>query len=312
MKGSLLILIGISGSGKSTYAHELWMSDPDKYVIVNRDKVRELLFGFTEGNVHEYYTQPKLGKYEKQVTRYCDTLIHDGLNHGRTVIVDATNLSIKHINDFAYWNVPTEFKIFHIDPKIAIERDKRRLRKVGDDVIERQYARLRSLEYMLLKAGAMADFEPKTIEMNPDNPKAFIFDIDGTLAHMDRNIRSPYDWDKVGLDTLDESTAQVFDAINLMGSSTDEDIKVIICTGRDEASLEPTKEWLVKQNLHEYAELHIRPKGDMRADWIVKEEMWRKIAEDYNIVGMFDDRLQVVRRARALGLKVFNVEYNNF
>ena len=50
----------------------------------------------------------------------------------------------------------------------------------------------------------------------------------------------------------------------------------------------------------------------MRPDWVIKEEMWRDLATRYNIVGMFDDRLQVVRRARALGLKVFNVEYNNF
>ncbi len=58
--------------------------------------------------------------------------------------------------------------------------------------------------------------------------------------------------------------------------------------------------------------MYIRPEGDQRPDWVVKEEMWRQITKDYHIRGMFDDRLQVVRRARALGLKVFNVEYNNF
>ncbi len=50
----------------------------------------------------------------------------------------------------------------------------------------------------------------------------------------------------------------------------------------------------------------------MRPDWIVKEEMWEKISKHNYIIGMYDDRLQVVRRARALSLKVFNVEYNNF
>lgn len=305
MKGQLLILIGISGSGKSTYAHNLWKENPDKYMIVNRDKVRELLFGFTEGNVHEYYALPKMGKYEKQVTRYCDTLIHDGLNHGKTVIVDATNLNIKHINGFTYWNVPTEFKVFHIDPKVAIARDARRLRKVGDDVIERQYARLRSLEYMLLKEGAMADFEPKTIEMNQDNPEAFVFDIDGTLAHMNRETRSPYDWHKVGEDTVDIPTRELLLSLKEAGN------KIIICTGRDGVCLPETEAWLADNKIP-YDELMIRNKGDMRPDWFIKELMWRELAEDYNLVGLVDDRLQVVRRARALGLKVFNVEYNNF
>ena len=55
----------------------------------------------------------------------------------------------------------------------------------------------------------------------------------------------------------------------------------------------------------------IRNEKDMRPDWVVKEEMWKNISKQYNIIAMYDDRLQVVRRARALGLKVFNVEYNN-
>lgn len=53
-------------------------------------------------------------------------------------------------------------------------------------------------------------------------------------------------------------------------------------------------------------------KGSFEPDWKIKEDMWREIAKEHYIIGMFDDRLQVVRRARALNLKVFNVEYNNF
>ena len=83
------------------------------------------------------------------------------------------------------------------------------------------------------------------------------------------------------------------------------------CASRDGVCLPETKEWLDRMGIHN-DEIYIRDRGDQRADWIVKEEMWRKISEDNYIVGMFDDRLQVVRRARALGLKVFNVEYNNF
>lgn len=305
MKGSLLILIGISGSGKSTYAHNLWLENPDKYVIVNRDKVRELLFGYTEASVEEYYRMEKIGGFEKQVTRYCDTLIHDGLNHGKTVIVDSTNLTLKYINSYRYWNVPTDFKLFDINLEEAIERDKQRVRQVGEKVITKQHARLLSLRYMFLKAGALADFEPTTIEMNEDNQKCVIFDIDGTLAHMDRNLRSPYDWDKVGLDTVDKPTREI------LWSAIERGHKIIICTGRDGAALEETNKWLHEHGIP-YHKMYIRDKGDMRADWIVKEEMWREIAEDNYIVGMFDDRLQVVRRARALGLKVFNVEYHNF
>lgn len=306
-KGKLLILIGISGSGKSTYAHNLWLREPDKYVIVNRDKVRELLFGFTEKSVDEYYRIEKLGKYENQVTRYCDTLIHDGLNHDKTVIIDSTNLSLKYLNSYSYWNVPTDFKIFEMRLEDAIQRDLQRPRQVGEDVIEKQYARYRSLISMTLKEGALVDFEPTNIEMNQDNPDAFVFDIDGTLAHMNRGEggRSPYDWRRVGEDIVDGPTREALLSLRESGNS------IIICTGRDGICLPETKQWLADNKIP-YDELMIREKGDVRPDWVIKELMWRDLAQDYNIIGMFDDRLQVVRRARALGLKVFNVEYNNF
>ena len=106
-------------------------------------------------------------------------------------------------------------------------------------------------------------------------------------------------------DSVDESTAEILDIIKSSGT------KVIICTGRDAISEYNTKKWL-KDNGIEYDEYHTRAEKDMRPDWVIKEEMWRDIAKDYHIVGMFDDRLQVTRRARALGLKVFNVEYGNF
>ena len=119
------------------------------------------------------------------------------------------------------------------------------------------------------------------------------------------NKRSPYDWSRVGEDKVDEPTKDVLDRLKKTGC------KIIICTGRDGVCIDETEQWLRLNNIP-YDEIYIRNKGDQRPDWVVKEEMWRKIAEDNYIVGMFDDRLQVVRRARALGLKVFNVEYGNF
>ncbi len=303
-KGKLIITVGISGSGKSTWSHEQWLNDPDMYVIVNRDKIRELLFGFTEQSVEQYYVLPNTGKFEKQVTRYEDTLINDGLNHGKTVIVDATHLTRKYLERFKYWNVPTGVKVFEIELQEAISRDLKRSRQVGDIIIQKQYNRFLGL--MRDVAREPIDFTPVTITMNRDNTPCYIFDIDGTLAHMNRDTRSPYDWHKVGEDEVDRPTELLTDTIENYG-----DIKIIICTGRDAVCLSETNKWLMDNGIV-HDEIYIRNQGDQRADWIVKEEMWRKIAEDNYIVGMFDDRLQVVRRARALGLKVFNVEYNNF
>ena len=45
---------------------------------------------------------------------------------------------------------------------------------------------------------------------------------------------------------------------------------------------------------------------------VVKEEMWRDISKSYNIELIYEDRNQVVRRARALNLKVAQVKYGNY
>lgn len=302
MKGTLEILVGISGSGKSSYAHEQWMINPDNVTVVNRDKIRELLFGFTEESIKDYYSFPQMGKFEKRVTRYEDTLINDALNHGNRVIVDATHLSRKYIERFKYWNVPTTVKTFSVPFKIAVDRDFQRVRRVGSSVIEKQFRKAEML-FLDLEFDPI-DFTPVTLDNDERKPRTVIFDIDGTLAH--KGDRSPYDWLKVGQDTPDLATCLISDYLAEVDGVT-----ITICTGRDGVSLYETERWLDDNNIN-YDGIYIREKGDMRADWIVKEEMWRVIAKHNHIVGMFDDRLQVVRRARALGLKVFNVEYNNF
>ena len=300
----IIATVGISNSGKSTWAHELWLENPDKFVIVNRDKIRELLFGFTEDSISEYYLGNKVAKYEKIVTRYEDTLINEALESGKVPIVDATHLTRKYLERFKYWNVSTDLVFFNVKLKEAQVRNMSRTRQVPEDILNKQYNQYVGLRREL--ETNPIDFTPVTLNQDLEAPLAFVFDIDGTLAHMNRETRSPYDWHKVGEDFLDLPTAAT---LRLLG--VPKEVKIIICTGRDGVCIDETEQWLNKYDLR-YDELYIRDKGDQRPDWVVKEEMWREIAKDNLILGLYDDRLQVVRRARALGLKVFNVEYNNF
>lgn len=304
MKTRLTITVGISGSGKSTWSHEQWLKDPDGVVIVNRDKIRELLFGFSEATIKDYYHMDNLFSMEKMVTRYEDTLINEALQSGKDVIVDATHLKRKYLERFLYWNVTVSLQTFSIDLYAAMYRDMNRDRQVGEVIIKMQLETLKNLEKELVRDPL--DFTPTTITNNKKLSPCVIFDIDGTIAQMDGK-RSPYEWKKVRGDSVEYSTKYIQDCL----TDCIESPQVIICTGRDGVALFETKRWL-KDNYIDYDKIYIRDEGDSRADWVVKEEMWRSIAEKHYIVGMFDDRLQVVRRARALGLKVFNVEYNNF
>ena len=57
----------------------------------------------------------------------------------------------------------------------------------------------------------------------------------------------------------------------------------------------------------------MRKNGDSRRDSIVKEEIfWNDIEPKYNVLAVFDDRDQVVKMWRELGIKCFQCEYGNF
>ena len=297
----ITITVGISGSGKSTWAHEQWKADPLNTVLINRDKIRELLFGYTEMTVHQHYSDPNIGKLEKQVTKYEDTLIHEALAEGKHVIVDATHLKRAFIERFKFWNVLVEIKQFDVPLAIAIQRDSLRQRQVGVEVIRRQYIDFRSLG---LKDDEFL-YPVENIKSFADLPPVYLLDIDGTIAHMNGK-RGAFDWKNVGVDDLDLNLSPVIDALNRLKYH-----KVIVVSGRDGICQPETLKWLTDNGI-EHEELYMRAVGDMRPDWQIKEEIWRELSEKYNILGLFDDRMQVVRRARALGLKVFQVEYNNF
>lgn len=137
----LTILQGLPASGKSTYAKKLAYKNPENTIIVNRDSIRE-----------------GLGKYwvpsrEKLVTDIEHYMIKTGLELDYHVIVDATNLNKKYLENiekigksFAVSNgITTIYKRFDTPLWLCVFRDfKRGLfggRKVGYKVIKSFYDR---------------------------------------------------------------------------------------------------------------------------------------------------------------------------
>lgn len=114
-----------------------------------------------------------------------------------------------------------------------------------------------------------------------------MFDIDGTLAVM--SDRNPFDWKKVGNDSVDMFIAQM-----LMGYE-DLNYRIVIMSGRDSVCRDETEKWLYKNRIP-YDDLFMRAEKDYRKDSIVKEELfYNHVAPKYNVVAVVDDRPQVVR-----------------
>ena len=264
-----VITVGISASGK-TY----WSSQQDA-VDINRDWIRFNVIA-PGANWGTY----KFNKHkENEVTKIQEQMVMDAHTKGKDVIISDTNINpntrnkwIKLLTDLGY---EVEIKEFPISLEDAYKRDSLREKGVGQNVIYSQYQKW--LEYKARK----------TYVPDQSKPKAILFDIDGTLAQMEG--RSPFAWDKV-------STNSVKETIKAMAIGYDvQDYLVICVSGRDGVCYDDTKTWL-NINRIPFWYLFMREEGDTRKDTIIKEEIfWAKIANDYNVVGVVDDRPSVVR-----------------
>ena len=299
----IIAMVGPSGSGKTTtarYLAEAIRKKGENCVIIGRDKLREMIGGLSEKDIHQWYEAEDLKSKEWDVSQLQHTLIRYALSCNQVVIVDNTHLKEKYIRQLNQYGVPVECHVMKTEKIDCIMNDDDRARSVGKEVIDRQYDQYRNLI-------ATYDFKQEEskepITRNADLPGAVIFDIDGTLAHM--GDRKPYDWKKVGQDIVDESVREALRA------HQNDDKYIIICTGRDGSCTKETMEWLAKNDIT-YDEFYIRPEGSYEPDWKVKEDMWRDIAKSYFIEALYDDRNQVVDHARRLGLKVYQVQEGNF
>lgn len=298
---TIYCLIGTPAAGKTTLAETMvrYMNA----VIISRDKLREMLYGYKPENMKAYWDREDVNDLEKGVNGFQDALIKQTLKAGKDIILDNTHLRLKYINDLKKYNQPLKFILVETDYETALERDAARVRSVGSDVLLKMFQELEHLK----KTFDFKDWTPPVVEpivSDDTKPHAFVFDLDGTLA-LNNGKRSPYDWKRVGEDDVNLPVKTVLNALSGYGWH------IILCSGRDGVCKPETQEWLDKHEI-DYDRLFMREKGDQRKDYIIKEELWREISEHYHIVAMFDDRNQVVDHGRKLGFPVFQVQEGDF
>lgn len=146
----LIILVGISGSGKSTWAIKKGLQNPKYTKIVSRDVIREKLFGYTEDNVYKYYERPDFQECEGKVSRETFELISKCLVDINTVIVDNTHLKRRYLKQYTQYDCPKEVIIFDVPPEICLKRMESRVRKVPKEIIEKQsrdFENIRNIDF---------------------------------------------------------------------------------------------------------------------------------------------------------------------
>ena len=90
----LIFLVGISGSGKSTYKEEFVKNNPN-VIVINRDSLRESL----SGRKASLYNKRPIGRVENLINRIIDNILGDLDSDELTILVDNTNLKLTYIKD---------------------------------------------------------------------------------------------------------------------------------------------------------------------------------------------------------------------
>lgn len=291
IKPALVITRGIPGSGKTTWARD-WVSyAPEVRARVNRDDLRANLYG-----------QPAPLPYAQEVavTAAQREAVRGLLTAGRDVVVDDTHIRAKYIKEWAELaeDCGASFTVAdwfaQVPIEMCIQRDLARERTVGEKVIRDMAARLNSA----MKQGETTAATGPRYTYTPSYalPTAWVVDIDGTLAH--HGGRSPYEWARVSEDRPDWPVINLVDALKRAGH------QIVIVSGRDGSCREQTEAWL-RAHLGEGAwhQLFMRPEGDSRKDALVKQEIFiNEIAGRWCVQGVLDDRNQVVKMWRGMGL----------
>lgn len=266
----ILILRGISGSGKSTFAKSLI---PEGYYIVSRDQIRLDLLG-TKG-LEQYFEQGMDPSLEDYITQIEEREIAGHLIKKHKLVIDDTHIRRVYVQALVNLFFETETDpddVEMIEFSISLDEarkrcDQRDKKPIKDEVLKRQYQGFIddrfSLENFKLSAGLkgwipkrisrqgkICDnyYEPRkwfipefdTLKYIPNTslPKAVIIDLDGTSAHRvilkepKIHMRSYYSYKEVFEDEPDILTKAI------IGGFLSRNIEPVFLSGRKRFDIE--------------------------------------------------------------------------
>ncbi len=307
-KPLVTMLSGLPASGKTEYAREM------DALRVNLDDIRDMM-GWDKKT---WSTEKEAVAIEAMLST-----IDAAVEAGQDVVVDNTHLTVRipsKIRRHVGGRATFEVIYFHCSPEECIKRDALRERSVGETAI-RSMAKKKS-KWMLTNEYMNAWPEIEQISKIPHGlPEAILIDLDGTIAI--HNGRSPYESERCDEDLLDVAVEAILFGYALTMHGAKWPYKVIFLSGREatESVKAKTQQWL-RDNLAlkidypeegiEY-ELLMREEGDDRPDFVVKYDLFNKYVRDkYDVLFAIDDRDQIVRLWREMGIKTFQCKYGNY
>lgn len=296
----IILTRGLPASGKSTWARKMVQDHPDKYVRCNKDDLREMMF-------NSVWSKSK----EKLVLHVRDTIVLDCLEKRMSVIIDDTNLDDSHIKRMRelaapYKDVVIKTQDFtNVSLEECLKRNAARPKPVPEFVIKDMYKKYLAVDETAKLTRDLSSLIRTDFDSNLEY--AVVIDLDGTLSINDGH-RGWYNEDLVFNDKPNIFLVNVLKGLELQFDKIGKKLKYIYVSGRKDKCRADTKAFILTKATLPVDELYMRADIDNRKDSIVKKEIYDEhIKGKYNIMGVFDDRPQVLAMWYEQGLPIFRI-----
>lgn len=288
----LVIMRGLPGSGKSTWAKAWVNEDPINRVRLNWDDMRNMMGPYWVPERENTGVLKELReKFLKHMMERNWDIVCDNMNLNPKEIEFYENI-VKEFNEDGH-SYTIEFKDFFIPVEECIRRDAMRANPIGEKTIKSLFHK-----YMPLIVGSE---HRKKIESQPtyraDKPDCIIVDMDGTLA-FNLSGRSFFDdIDMIKYDTPLLATVSILRAMKMTGTCN-----IFIVTGRSEKSREATEVWLAENNIP-FDKVFMREEGDFSHSNDFKQKVYEdNIKNNYNVLFVLDDDTKCMKMYQDQGL----------
>lgn len=312
----LIVCVGLSGCGKSTWATTQVNHSRGTTVRFNKDDMRNMIYRDVP---HGSQNAMMLIDMEKDLAR-------GALQRGLNVIIDDTNCIRRTRQGWEEFAAQMRVKLrvltWNTDAKTCIERDKARGElcpecsrtkgsMVGEGVIRKQQKDLGKGMGAVKEVQTVALTRPYferteylakggwTVRL-PNAPWVLV-DVDGTVAnHL--GVRNPYDESRVLEDTTWETVIQMVRDLYLTHN-------VCVVSGRHDGCGDDTCDWL-EMHAVPFDHILMRYNADNRSDAVVKQEILDELVAvigKENIAFVIDDRPRVCEMWRSNGIVVKQV-----
>ena len=310
----IILVLGISGSGKTYWSRQWAEEDPEHRIRLNYDDIR-YMFG-------KYWVPDRREQLVKDTFMYA---LRQAMYMGYNIVIDnMSNLNPKHQKEYidlvnennSYEESPKyeiEFKWFDTPIETCISRDAERENPIGEKVIKQQWSKYRTT---IIQHSIKEMLENQVVQ-NINLPHCIIVDMDATLC-FNTNGRPFWGTDADERVIDDVPNTPVVELVKHYkeapyGSNPYKyERNIIIVTGRSESARIGTEMWLKKYGVP-YDEILMRPNGDMTKGDELKQILYdNEIKDKYYVDFVLEDSTKVVKMYRRLGLTVLQPNEGKF